>query len=331
MSVASKNPYDLLGNEDGDAEVSAQVKAGTATRAGKADVKAPATSRRPGPAGNDAAYRDRNAGTEYNRSKPTDVPARGGARGGQAARVRGGRGSRYPRSQDDRHSKGLPGGGSEKHHSGDVEGEAEKKDEEAGERIAKNDEREAATEDAAAEEPAEPEEKHISYDDYIAQQAEKKLSLGEASLEVRKPNEGTNNKQWAAAKPLVKDEDDEFIAGSSTKTKRERERKVKQVLEIDQRFVEPERPRGGARGGRASAAVTVASVASVASVVSVVSVVSVANTVAVTAASAVPVAVSAASAVRGGGAPRGGAPRGGAARGPELNPKDENLFPSLGS
>lgn len=140
----------------------------------------------------------------------------------------------------------------EKHAGGNTEGEAEKRDEEAGEAIAKTDEKVAATEDATPEEEAEPEEKLVSYDEYLAQQAEKKLAI-ETDLSVRQANEGTkSNKQWAAAKPLVKEEDEEFIASAGGKAKRERERKVKQVVEIDQRFVEqPERTtRGGFRGGR---------------------------------------------------------------------------------
>lgn len=109
--------------------------------------------------------------------------------------------------------------------------------------------KESTAEDAQDAPAAEPEDKHISYADYLAQQAEKKLALGE-SLEIRKPNEGSNlDKKWANAKALVKDDDDNYVAGSGGKVKRERERKAKQLVEIDNRYVEPERPRGG-RGGR---------------------------------------------------------------------------------
>jgi plasminogen activator inhibitor 1 RNA-binding protein len=67
---------------------------------------------------------------------------------------------------------------------------------------------------------------------------------------VRKPNEGSKlDKKWVNAKPLVKDDDEDFISGTYGKAKRERERKTKQVVDIDQRYVEPERSRGG-RGGR---------------------------------------------------------------------------------
>ncbi|KAI1476024.1 hypothetical protein F4774DRAFT_413361 [Daldinia eschscholtzii] len=200
----------------------------------------------------DLAFRDRNAGTANNHRKPTDEVPRTGPRGGRDARVRGGRGGRFPRDRDDRHPKGIASG-SEKQAAqswGATEGEAEQKDEQAGEEIAQSELKEATAEDAQEPAtPAEPEDKHVSYADYLAQQAEKKLALGE-SLEIRKPNEGTKaDKKWANAKALVKDDDDDYVPGAGGKVKRERERKSKQLLDIDQRYVEPERPRGG-RGGR---------------------------------------------------------------------------------
>ena len=111
----------------------------------------------------------------------------------------------------------------------------------------------APTDGEPAAEP-EPEDNSISYADYLAQQAEKKLALGSGIPEARKPNEGSKqDKKWANAKPISKEEEEDFVAGSGGKAKRERERKQKQLLEIDQRFVEaPERGGrgGGFRGGR---------------------------------------------------------------------------------
>ncbi|KAK3391804.1 Stm1-domain-containing protein [Sordaria brevicollis] len=250
MSVASKNLFDLLGNdvEDNSAPAApAKIVEKTSTHTAKRNTdglapstKAPAqgSGRRSNVTGNEAAFRDRAAGSDRNRGKPTEEGAARGPRGGANARVRGGRGGRHPRTSDDRHSKSIPTG-SEKQAAqswGATEGQAELKDEQA------------AAEAAAEEE----EEKHVSYSEYLAQLAEKKAALeAEAALKVRKANEGVvEDKKWANAKPLQKDESEEFIAGSAGKKQRERERKVKQVLEIDQRFVEPERPaRGGARGG----------------------------------------------------------------------------------
>ncbi len=109
--------------------------------------------------------------------------------------------------------------------------------------------------DSAAEPAAEaePEDNSISYADYLAQQEEKKKALGSGIPEPRKPNEGSKqDKKWANAKPISKEEEEDFVSGSGGKAKRERERKQKQLLEIDQRFVEaPERGgRGGFRGSR---------------------------------------------------------------------------------
>ena len=101
---------------------------------------------------------------------------------------------------------------------------------------------------------AEPEDNSISYTDYLAQLAKKKAALSTGVPEARKPNEGSKqDKKWANAKPIAKEEEEDFVAGSGGKAKRERERKQKQLLEIDQRFVEaPEQRggRGGFRGGR---------------------------------------------------------------------------------
>ncbi|KAI0024620.1 hypothetical protein F4780DRAFT_775564 [Xylariomycetidae sp. FL0641] len=269
MSVASKNLFALLGNDDGDEQPSAPVKTvdKTTMRSTKRNVEPQAPTkpaantgarRTAGPGGNEGAFRDRNAGRDSNKSRGTMEASRDAPRGGRGARERGGRGGRFPRDRDDRHAKGIASGSEKQaaHGWGAEDGGAEQKDEQAGEEIAKTELNQAAAEDVedANATPAEPEEKQVSFEDYLAQQAEKKAALGE-NLEIRKPNEGSKlDKKWANAKPLTKEEDDEFIAGSSGKAKRERERKTKQLVDIDQRYVEPERTRGGARGGRGGAA-----------------------------------------------------------------------------
>ncbi|KAI1777592.1 hypothetical protein F4818DRAFT_407199 [Hypoxylon cercidicola] len=264
MSVASKNLFDLLGNDvEGDEAPSGPVKTvdKTTMRTTKRNVEPqapakpvtnPTGARRAGPGGNEGAFRDRNAGSASNHRKSTDEAPRGGPRGGRDARGRGGRGGRFSRDRDDRHTKGVASG-SEKQAAlswGATEGDAEQKDEQVGEEIAQTELKEATAEDAEnPATPAEPEDKHVSYEEYLAQQAEKKLALGE-SLEIRKPNEGTKvDKKWANAKALTKDDDDNYVPATAGKVKRERERKAKQLLDIDQRYVEPERTRGG-RGGR---------------------------------------------------------------------------------
>ncbi|KAE9568812.1 RGG repeats nuclear RNA binding protein B [Colletotrichum fructicola] len=319
MSVASKNLFELLGNDAEDDTPQAPVKTvdKSTMRSTKRNAEPEAPSRaaantgarRNNASGNEAAFRDRGAGSDRNRGKTTEESARGGSRGGYGARVRGGRGGRFPRERDDRHTKGQATGGSDKQAAqswGATEGDAERKDEQAGEAIAQAEAKDAEAEAAAPAEPEEPEDKNISYADYLAQQAEKKLAL-DSGLEVRKANEGSKlKKEWANVKEVSRDEEDNFMIGTGGKTKRERERKTKQLLDIDQRYVEPERPRGGRGGPRGGAR----------------------------------------GGARGGdrgerggqrggaprGAPRGGAPRGGAPRGGSaaINTKDESAFPSLG-
>lgn len=176
---------------------------------------------------------------------------------------------------------------------GATEGNAELKDEQAGEAIAQSEKKDALAEDGAGED-AEPEDKSVSYADYLAQQAEKKLAIA-ADLKVRGANEGSKlDKKWESAVVVDKDDED-FISASAGKKQRERERKVKQTIDFDPRFVEPERTggrggRGGPRGGRGGRG-----------------------------------------GERGGDRGRGGrgGPRGGAAA--NINTKDESAFPSLGA
>ena len=101
------------------------------------------------------------------------------------------------------------------------------------------------------EEEQEPEDKSVSYADYLAAQAEKKLQdLG--LKEARKPNEGArNDKKWANAKALSQDKEEAYFEGSENKSGRARERKVKEHIDIDYNFKpEPQSGRGRGRGGR---------------------------------------------------------------------------------
>lgn len=136
------------------------------------------------------------------------------------------------------------------HGWGATEGGAELADEQAGDAIAKTDAKDAEAPAEAAEE-AEPEDNSVSYTDYLAQLEEKRAALNAAAPEVRKPDSKVD-KKWAGAKAITKEDEEDFVAGTGGKAKRERQRAQKQVVEIDQRFVEaPERGgRGGFRGSR---------------------------------------------------------------------------------
>lgn len=261
--VASQNRFAYLGNDsDGEEKPVVPVKtvdkATARTTKRNVEPQAPAAplrtggNRRGNLGGNEGAFRDRAAGRERNQGRSTEETPRDGPRGGQGARVRGGRGGRFPRDRDDRHThKSGATTGSDKQAAqswGATEGNAELKDEQAGEAMAESEKKDEA-ENAAAEEPAEPEDKSISFADYQAQQAEKKGAF-DSEISIRSANEGSKiDKKWAAAKPLEKEED-VYFAGTGGKKQRERERKVKQTVDFDPRFVEPERTRGAGRGGR---------------------------------------------------------------------------------
>lgn len=97
--------------------------------------------------------------------------------------------------------------------------------------------------------PEEPEEEKVkTYDDFLAEKAAKQAALG-ALPAARQPNEGSRTN----ATPLKKsgeDEEEVLFAGKEAKAKREKERKQKQIVEIDQRFQEIPRGGRGDRGGR---------------------------------------------------------------------------------
>lgn len=320
MSIASKNLYDLLGNDpelDPDREPQPPTKAidkptaRTGKRNGPAEAPARSSggpSRAPKDSGNanDNYIRDRNLGSGPNRSRGSGEPGESGYRGerGRGSRGRGGRGRGAARGgADDRHSKtGIAEHEKQTAHGwGGNDGRSELADEQAGEAIAQADEKEAVAEDAEAEAEPEPEDKTKSYTAYLAEQAEKKLSLG--AQNVRKANEGSS-KKFPEGTAISRDDEEDFIAGSGGKTKRQRERKEKAFVELDgdrmlqQAPRENFRGRGGrgrgegrgeyrGRGGRGRGE------------------------------------------GRGGGESRGRGGRGGAQSGPNLS--DANAFPSLGS
>lgn len=268
--VVSKNLYELLGNnhdEDSDKEPEPPVKVieKTPARTDKRNAprEAPAAPANAGqnrrqPGGNEGAFRS-GAGRDSNRTKPTEDGARApNAYNGRGRGPQTGRGGRSrPTPRDDRHSKHV-GGDSAKQAGqgwGAETGTAELNDEVAGEAIAGAEVKAALKEDGDAapvnadgrtleEQEA---DNSISYADYLIQKAER-LSLQAAP--ARKANEGAKeDKKWAQASELKKTEEEEFIAGSTGKKTRTRERKQKEVLDIDQRFVEqPSRDAG--RGGR---------------------------------------------------------------------------------
>jgi plasminogen activator inhibitor 1 RNA-binding protein len=185
-------------------------------------------------------------------------------------------------------------------------GEKNWDDERQGEKLAKDEENAPPT---PAEEVEEPDNSK-SFSDYLAEKAARE-SL--AAKPVRAPNEGVKeDKKWANAKEIEHKEEESYIQGAGEKAQRQKQRKEKNFLDVDLRYVEQPRsspaPRGG-RGGRGGDRAPRGD--------------------------RPPRGAPRGGAPRGSGAPRGapaGAPRGGRGgpRGPAGPTVDEKNFPSLG-
>ncbi|KAJ6187725.1 hypothetical protein N7519_002633 [Penicillium mononematosum] len=244
--VRSKNLYELLARPQQTRSSPTKAIDRPVDRSGKRDAPkeqparhTEANARRGGrvTGGNEAAYRDRNAGRNHNREKPTDEAAQPARRG------RGGRNDRQSRTgQTDTRKQVQQGWGAES-------GEKTLDDERQGEKLAKKEESEPQT-PAEAEEQEEPDNSK-SFADYLAEKAQRETL---AAKPERTANEGSKlDKKWAAAKELTKEEEAAYIQPTHEKTKREKQRKEKNFLDVDLRYVEPPRsgpaPRG--RGDRA--------------------------------------------------------------------------------
>lgn len=104
------------------------------------------------------------------------------------------------------------------------------------------------TEGAGAKEPEPEEDKSKSYSDYLAEQAEKKLSLGLGTREARKPNEG-GDKKFPEGKAFARnDEEEEFMPGVGGKAGRLREKKEKTRVQLDDEKLLKAPELGGGRG-----------------------------------------------------------------------------------
>ncbi|CAK1354485.1 hypothetical protein CB0940_01670 [Cercospora beticola] len=290
-AIVSKNLYELLGNdpeldpERATPPVPTKVVDKTLPRTGKRNGPAEGAAREGGArsGGRGGAVRgegasrvdqqNRDDGLRSDRhSRPVrDYERRGGeGRGRGDRRGRGGYGGRgrggAPR--DDRHSHtGI--GDQEKqaaHGWGAKDGQSEWADESAGDAIAKaevNNEP-GFTPDTSAADPAftngpdgevgedaagEPEEKVKSYDDYLKELAEKKLALSGESPAIRKANEGSKTK-FPEGQAVNREQEDFFVGGGG-KTKKVKEVKEKERINIDgQYYAAPDAGDRGGRGGR---------------------------------------------------------------------------------
>ncbi|CAO3635252.1 unnamed protein product [Cunninghamella blakesleeana] len=226
MSAFSKNLFSLL-SEDGE------------VRPEPAPVKAEPT---------------KPVATEQKPKSDKRSPKGGNAKRGERGGDRRGRG-------DKRQQNGRPQRGRQfDRHSGTGIADSEKK-EKQGWGHPETAEAEAAkdtispNDPAAAEEPAtpvEPEEVVKTLDEYLAEKANKSLKVGRP--EARKANEGSDDAKWKNTVEFVKTQETEyFSAKEKSSVKKEKVRKEKVVVEIEQRFQEKSRfrseERRGGRGG----------------------------------------------------------------------------------
>lgn len=227
-----------LGDEGAPAPVSAApvkevVKKSTSSK--KADT-APApkpnarSNKKPAATGNEAAFRNRDNGRAANRSKPVDAPA-------AAANKR----SRGPRA--DKHSNTGKVDTDKKVHKGWGDDKKKADDEAAGEEIAK----EEIAEDAAEESsPAEEVDNSLTLEQYL--ESLKVNSVDSSDRQVRKANEGADDK-WKTANELSRKEQESFVAASKSKTVRSKERKEKVFIDFEPVLGPSTSERPARRGG----------------------------------------------------------------------------------
>ncbi|KAI8816581.1 uncharacterized protein EV422DRAFT_279499 [Fimicolochytrium jonesii] len=283
MEVLSRNPYDLLDDEGGDAPVA------KASPAKKDDKKA-------APA---AAKKDAAPKKQTERAPRNEYPRRGGAagapRGGadvarpprqnrdggdfetpreqrvadgerrERGGFRGGRGGRggsrggFRGREFDRHSGSGRTDGVKKEVAGagswgnplTAEEEA-KVDVEPVEGAEKKEGAETPVEEETPREP-EPEESYKTLEQFLAERTKPATEA-----KVRKANEGADDAQWKNAVPLKKEEDEELFADllkvKKAKAAAAKEKAQKTFVNIDQRFADEGRntfsPRGGRGGNR---------------------------------------------------------------------------------
>ncbi|KYG41796.1 hypothetical protein M433DRAFT_147366 [Acidomyces richmondensis BFW] len=285
--IASKNLYELLGNDpeldpDREPEPPTKVVDKPVQRSGKRnagadvpgkDAPRPVGGGRAGSMNNRADRRD--DGLRHDR--PSDRPREpreyrdGGyrGRGSRGGRGYGGRGGRPHR--DDRHSRSGIGDHEKQAEKGWGEntGTGEWSDEKAGEAIAEAEAKDepGLTADTTSADPAfsngpdaptgeddvasaEPETKTKSYDQWLAEQAEKRLALSGGNLAPRKANEGSKQKFPEGTAFQRNPDDENFIAGSGGKQRKQKEKQEKDLIVVEGQYYAPIEQDRGSRGGR---------------------------------------------------------------------------------
>ncbi|KAF5102063.1 hypothetical protein D0Z00_000523 [Geotrichum galactomycetum] len=205
---------------------SKKADAAPAPRAGARSHKKPAAT------GNEAAFRDRNAGRAANRSKPTE-PASGDNKNRRAKNPR-----------PDRHSQTGKTDSEKKVHKGWGDDKKKADDEAAGEEIAKE---EAAAD--AAEEAAAPEEvdNSLTLEQYLE---ELKIKSAETETErsIRKANEGADDSKWKTS-ALEHKEQESFVPATKSKVLKSKAKKEKVIIDFEPVLGSPSSERSERRGG----------------------------------------------------------------------------------
>ena len=207
------------------------------TDAAPAPRPARSNNKKPAATGNEAAFRDRNAGRASNRTKSTEAAAPGA-----------GANRRQKNPRPDRHSQTGKVDSEKKVHKGWGDDAKKAEDEAAAETIAKADADEAAAEEAA---PVEEVDHSVTLDKYL-EDLKIKAAETEADRQIRKPNEGSDDTKWKTANALDRKEQESFVPSTKTKVLRSKAKKEKVIIDVEPVFASPSsgRPERSGRGER---------------------------------------------------------------------------------
>lgn len=264
MSTSTRNPFSLLDEDyDPNAAPAEKSQPKTEEKAPKEIVAKQTTSKKRDPTrqtasearrGNDSAARgerngkfenrrDNAVGHEANAAKSTeDTVSRGTARG----RGRG-RGSGNRREFDRRNASGKTDTAKATEQSWGNEAEAQQSA--TAEPVDARDPSAPEADEAAPQQDAVPapveeeEDTTVSYEEYLKQKADK--AKANSTLNLRAANEGSDASKWAGEEYTRSNQDDAYFAGvQKAKSGSQKERKQKEMLEIEQRFYQAPSTRG---------------------------------------------------------------------------------------
>jgi hypothetical protein len=205
---------------------SKKTDAAPAPRAGARSHKKPAAT------GNEAAFRDRNAGRAANRAKPTE-PASGDNKNRRAKNPR-----------PDRHSQTGKTDTEKKVHKGWGDDKKKADDEAAGEEIAKEEAAADAAEEATATEEV---DNSLTLEQYL-EELKVKSAETETERSIRKANEGVDDSKWKTS-ALEHKEQESFVPATKSKVLKSKAKKEKVLIDFEPILGAPSSERSERRGG----------------------------------------------------------------------------------